>query len=105
MKSWLQDNDIEMYLTHKKGKSVVKKQNLQMHDFSIKNEYVDKSDDIITKHHTYHSIIKIKPLDVKSRRENNDKDPEFEICDYVRKSKYKNSFAKGYTPNWSDKVL
>ena len=23
MKSWLQDNDIEMYLTHKEGKSVV----------------------------------------------------------------------------------
>ena len=41
MKSWLQDNDIEMYLAHSEHKSVVsedfRKQILQMYDFSIKN--------------------------------------------------------------------
>ena len=29
------------------------------------------------------------------------KDPKFKVVDHVRISKYKNSFAKGYTPNWS----
>ena len=31
--------------------------------------------------------------------ENNDKDPKFKVGDHVRISKYKNIFAKGYTPN------
>ena len=41
MRSWLRDNDIEMYSAHNEHKSVVsedfRKQNLQMYDFSIKN--------------------------------------------------------------------
>ena len=35
-------------------------------------------------------------------KENNNKDPKFKIGDYTRISKYKNVFAKGYTPNRSD---
>ena len=40
MKSWLQDNDIEMYLTHNEGKSVVaerfiKTLNLNLNDSTI----------------------------------------------------------------------
>ena len=27
--------------------------------------------------------------------------PTFKVGDYVRNSKYKNIFAKGYAPNWS----
>ena len=27
------------------------------------------------------------------------------LVDFVRISKYKNIFAKGYTPNWSEKML
>ena len=34
-----------------------------------------------------------------------DKDPKFKVDDYVRISKYKNIFAKGYTPNWSEEVF
>ena len=30
------------------------------------------------------------------------KDPKFKIGDIVRISKYKNIFAKGYTPSWSE---
>ena len=26
--------------------------------------------------------------------------PKFKVCDHVTISKYKNVFAKGYTPNW-----
>ena len=53
----------------------------------------------------------MKPVDVKNNtyfdynKEVNDKDPNFEVGDYVRISKYKNIFAKGYTPNWSEEVF
>ena len=30
------------------------------------------------------------------------KNPKFKVGDNVRISKYKNVFAKGYTPNWSE---
>ena len=33
------------------------------------------------------------------------RDPKFKIVDIVRISKYKNLFAKGYTPNWSEEVF
>ena len=35
----------------------------------------------------------------------NNQDRKFKIGDIVRISKYKNIFAKGYTPNWSEEVL
>ena len=35
----------------------------------------------------------------------NDKDPKFKVGDQVRISKYKNIFAKGYIPNWSEDVF
>ena len=35
----------------------------------------------------------------------NKKDPKFKVSDHVRISKYKNIFAEGYTPNWSEKVF
>ena len=58
----------------------------------------------------------MKPIDVKdntyidlvelySEKEVNDKDPKFKIGDHVRISKYKNIFAKGYMPNWSEEVF
>ena len=83
-----------------------------MHDFKIKNVYIDKLDDIVNKYNnTYHSTIKMKPVDVKSNtyvnsnKEINDEDPKFKIGDIVRISRYKNIFAKGYTPIWSEEVF
>ena len=35
----------------------------------------------------------------------NDKNPKFKVGDHVRISKYKNIFAKGYSPNWSEEVF
>ena len=35
----------------------------------------------------------------------NKKDPKFKVGDHVRISKYKNTFAKGDTPNWSEEVF
>ena len=38
-------------------------------------------------------------------KEVNDKDPKFIVGDHVRISKYKNIFAKNYTPNWPDELF
>ena len=77
-----------------------------------KNLYIDKLDDIVHKcNNSYHSTTKMKPADVKSSRyigfnvEKNKKDPKFKVGDPIRISKYKNIFAKGYTPNWSEEVF
>ena len=37
--------------------------------------------------------------------EHNDNDPKFKVGDHVRISKYKNIFAKSYTPNGSEVFL
>ena len=53
----------------------------------------------------------MKPIDIKhniyvdSKKEVNDKDRKFKVGDDVRISKYKNIFAKGYTPNWSEEAF
>ena len=39
------------------------------------------------------------------KKEVNDKDPKFKVGDHVKVSKYKNIFAKRYTPNWSEEVF
>ena len=74
--------------------------------------YVDKLDDIVNKYNnTYHSTIKMKPVDVKSNtyidsnKEISNKNPKFKIGDIVRISNNKNVFAKGYTPNWSEEIF
>ena len=78
----------------------------------LKNVYIDKLDDIVNKYNnTYHSTIKLKPVDVKSNtyiessKKTNDKNPKFRIVDTARLSKYKNIFAKGCIPNWSEEVF
>ena len=77
-----------------------------------KNVYINKLDDIVNKYNNiYHNTFKMKPVDVivrtlfDSSREINDKDPKFKVGDIVRISKYKNIFAKGYGPNWSEEVF
>ena len=78
-----------------------------------KNIYIDRLDDIVDQYNnTYHSTIKMKPVDVNSntyidsgKEIINNKDPNFKVGDNVRISKYKNIFAKGYTPNWSEEVF
>ena len=37
--------------------------------------------------------------------ENNEKDSRFKVGDRVRISKFKNIFAKEYTPNWSKEMF
>ena len=52
----------------------------------------------------------MKPIDVKDNtyidfaKEINNKNPKFKVGDDVRISQYKNIFAKGYIPSWSEEV-
>ena len=119
-KKWLRDNDIDMYSTNNEGKSVVAerfirtlKRKIYKYMTSVsKNVYIDKLDDIVDEYNnTYHTTIKMKPIDVKDNtyintdKETNDKDPKFKVGDRVRISKYKNIFAKVDTPNWSEEIF
>ena len=53
----------------------------------------------------------MKPKDVKDDNnrvyidEYNKKDSRYDVGDRVRISKFKNIFAKGYTPNWSREMF
>ena len=54
----------------------------------------------------------MKPIDVRDNTnkrlyidEHNEKRSRFKVGDRFRTSKFKNIFAKGYTPNWSKEVF
>ena len=113
-------NNIEMYSTFNEGKSVVAERFIKALKNKVykqttaisKNVYVDVLDDIVNKYNnTVHKTIKMKPIDVTDDyfaeydEEPNKKDPKFKVGDHVRISKYKNIFAKGYAPNWSEEVF
>ena len=116
---WLSDNDINMYSTYNEGKSVVAeifvrtlKNKLYKHMTATgKNVYYDVLDDVGNKYNnTKHSTIKMKPIDVEDNKrvyidEHSEKDSRFKVGDRVRISRYKNIFAKGYTPNWSKEIF
>ena len=109
-----------MYSMYNEGKFVIAerfirtlKNKIYRYMFSkSKNLFIDKLDDIVIKwNDTYHSTIKMKPVDEKSNpyidssKEINNKDPKFKIGDIVRISGYKNIFANGYVPTWSEEVF
>ena len=117
---WLKDNNIEMYSTHNKGKFVVAerfikflKNKMYKHmTANSENVYFNVLNDVVGEYkNTYHKTIKMKPTYVKSdsfveyNEESNEKDPKFKVGDHVRISKYKNIFAKGYAPNWSEEIF
>ena len=128
-KKWLSDNDIIMYSTYNEGKSVVAerfirapKNKLYKHMAATgKNVYYDVLEDVVSKYNnTKHSTIKMKPKDIKNDNkkvyinEHNEKDItklssseriRFKVGDRVRIYKFKNIFAKGYTPNWSREIF
>ena len=118
-KKWLSDNDIIMYSTYNEGKSVVAerfirtlKNKLYKHMTATgKNVYSDVLDDIVNEYNnTKHNTIKMKPKDVGDNKrvyidKHTEKDSRFKVGDRVRISKFKNIFAKGYTPNWSREIF
>ena len=120
MKSFLQNNDIETYSKYNEEKLVIAgrfiralKNKIHKYITSVsKSVYIDKLGNILNRYNnTCHSTIKMKPVDVKSNtyidssKELNDKDPRCKISDIIRILKYKNIFAKVYTPNWCEEVF
>ena len=119
-KDFLKISNIEMYSTYNKGKFVVAERFIRTlenrfskHMTAISNNvYFDVLDDIVNKYNnTVHITIKMKPADVTSdsyaeyNENSNKKDLKFKVGDHVRISKYKNIFAKEYTPNWLEEVF
>ena len=113
MQEWLDNNDILMYLTHNKSKSVIaerfiKTLNMTANDsksyLSYLNKLVDQYDN------TYHHSVGKKPINadysaLTEKVETNPKAPMFKVNDRVRITKYKNTFSKGYTENWSREMF
>ena len=116
-KRWLSRNNIIMYSTYNEGKSVVAerfirtlKNKLYKHMTATgKNVYYDVLDDIVNEYNNAkHNTIKMKPKDDNKRvyiDEHNEKRSRFKVGDRVRISKFKNIFAKGYSPNWSREIF
>lgn len=92
--------------------------------FTHKNtyKYIDILEDLLHAYnHSYHSSIKMCPYEVSMHnimtvwnnlynRENNKGTsytplPKMHVGDYVRITKYKHAFQKGYESNWSDEIF
>ena len=99
IKSYLQNNNIEMYSTHMEGKSVAAEKFIR----TLKNKickymtsmsesvYIDKLVQTVNKYkNTYHRTTKLKPVDVNPSmyidftNENNKERPKFRLGDHVR---------------------
>ena len=119
-KDFLKLNNAEMYSTFNEGKSVVAerfvrtlKNKIFKHMTAIsKNVYYDVLDDTVNKcNNTVYRTIKMKPIDVTSdsyaeyNEDSNKRNPKFKVGDHVRIYEYKNIFAKGYVPNWSEEIF
>ena len=114
-----------MFLRYNEGKSVVAerlirtlKNKTYKHMTAIsENVYFNVLDDIVDEYNNKcHKTVKMKPVDVKSdsfaecneisfNKESNEKDPKFKVGDHVRIPKFKNVFAKVYTPNGSEEIF
>ena len=120
LKYFLKINNIEKYSIYHERKTVVVerfirtlKNKIFKHMTAIsKNIYFDVLDDIVNKYNnTVHKTIKIKPHHVTDdsyaeyKEDFNKNHPKFKVSDHVIISKYKNIFAKGYTPNWSEELF
>ena len=73
--------------------------------------YFDVLHDIVNKYNnTVHRTIKIKSIVTNDsfaeyNEDSTKRNPKFKLGDHVRISKYKNIFAKGYAPNWSEEIF
>ena len=109
MKSFLQNNVIEMHSTHNEWEPVTTetfirtlKNKLYKYMISVlENVYIGKFDDIVNKYdNTYHSTIKMKPVDVKSNiyinfsKKVNEKDPKSKLVILLEYQNTKNFLLK-----------
>lgn len=131
VQNFLKDRNINYYTTNNPDikASVVERfqRTLKMRMwryFTYKNtyKYIDVLQDLVYGYnHSYHTSIKMCPCDVsennimivwnnlydrkRNRNETRTQTPNFNVGDYVRITKYKHIFQKGYESNWSDEVF
>ena len=108
-----------MHSTHNEGKSVVAerfnrtlKNKIYKHmTATSENVYFNVLHNVVDEYNTYHKTSKREPIYVKNdsfaeyNETSMEKDPKFKVGDHVRISKYKNIFARGYAPNWSEEIF
>ena len=104
-----------MYSIYNEGKSVVAERFIRTLKNKICKHMTTTSKNVyfnVNKcNNAYQKTINMKPADVGDssfavcNEESNEKDPKFKVGDHVRISKFKNIFAKGYTPNWSEEIF
>lgn len=128
MKRMLEQRNINMYSTFSTMKaSIVERFNRTLKNkmwkrFSLNGSYewIGMLEDLIFDYNdTRHRTIRMKPNDVSIHDEKRllttvyhqpwkittKTESKFDVGDSVRLSKYKNIFAKGYTPNWTTEIF
>lgn len=128
-KKLMHENSINHYSTYTVKKASIAERFIRTlkskmyKQFSLKGNYkwIDGTLDnlVHTYNHTFHRTINQKPADVTeinkgyiidryskmNKLKSISKKDFLKIGDYVRISKYKSNFDKGYTPNWSTEIF
>ena len=122
-KNFCKENNINIYHTFGNSKAsfierfirTLKNKIMKIQLINASYRYIDDLKEIVDEYNnSVHSSIKQKPVDVFDKKLNVDenivyygtnKQPKFKVNDYVRISKTKDIFEKGYTPNWSKEVF
>ena len=129
-KALIKKYDIKLYSTQSEMKAcIVERFNRTLKErmwryFTESNNYryIDVLDNLINSYNnTYHTSIKMKPIEVNNKNENqvfvnlygygkkkgseNPINIKLSIGDKVRISKFKRVFEKGYTPNWTREIF
>lgn len=95
--------------------------NIMWKEFSLKGSYkwLNLLSEVVQRYNTTkHRTTGVKPVDVNRKNEKkilataynylktmDPKTPKFKSNDYVRISKHREAFTKGYTPNWSTEIF
>ena len=119
MQQWLDNDNILMYSTHNKSKSVIAERFIKTLKSKIYKKmtannnksylpYWNKLVDLYN--NTYHHFINKRPInaDYSAFTENietSPKAPKFKVNDRVRITTHKNIFSKGYTENSSREIF
>ena len=123
----MQEYNINHYSTFSNLKaSIVERcirtiKNQMWKQFSLQGNYkwLNILDKIVSKYNnTKHSVIGISPAKVTKKNEKeilarafspiktiDPRPAKFKVGDFVRISKYREAFQKGYTPNWSNEIF
>lgn len=128
MKHMLQQRNINLYSTFTRMKAAIAERfnrtlkNKMWKQFSLRGSYkwIDLLQPLVSEYNnTRHRTIKMKPNDVDATNERHllrtvynydslpirKKRPKFKLGDFVRISKYKHVFEKGFTPNWTTEIF